>query len=156
MNRDDALGLLLHEVSHNPFTTPPADVEPTPGLLAVQRQFIANRLAQPVGDLPTMPAWYKSHGLRFVRRCVHAHARAWRAGYEVGLPAIAFAGPHYDLSPPWRYRRELGDEPQRMANASFTEIDATPMPPAFRALFHSDLQDWCDRTGKEPSHVHAA
>jgi hypothetical protein len=43
-----------------------------------------------------------------------------------------------------------------MATATFGEIDSMPMPKALRDLFHSDFQDWCDRTGKEPSHVDAA
>lgn len=157
MTDHEALGLLLHEAAHVvPFQAPPADFEPSEEFQAAQRLLVARKLIEPTGDVPTMPTWYAAHGLKFVRRCLHLHARAWSLGHEIGLPAIHFAGPEYDMAAPWRYRRTLGDEPQRMATATFSEIDSTPMPKAFRDLFHSDFQDWCDRTGKEPSHVHAA
>ena len=157
MSRDESLGLLLHEVAHAvPYKSPSADVEPTAETQSLQRQFVANRLLHPVGDLPTMPAWYSSHGLAFVRRCLHLHFRAWRSGVEIGLPMISFAGSDYDLSPPWKYRRALGDEPQRMMLASFREIDATPAPAEFRSLFHSDIHDWFKHTEQEEPHVNAA
>lgn len=157
MSRDEALGLVLHEVSHAvPFVDPPLDFDPSPAIELAQRQLVEGLLVQPVGASPAMPLWYAEHGLQFVRRCLHVHHRAWQAGFEVGLPMIGFAGEGYDLSLAWRYLRAIGDEPERMAATSFRVIDATPAPTEFSDLFQSDIRDWCERTGRELTHVYAA
>jgi hypothetical protein len=148
----EALGITLHEAAHNlPLEEPRPDVEPTAADKARQGQLIATLLQRPVGTLATMPAWYEHHGLRFIRRCLHLHRRAWLAGFEIGLPEICFAGHHYDLSPAWKYMHALGDEPRRMRSATFAEIEVEPMSAQFRELFHADYAQWCERPQSEPT-----
>jgi len=82
-----------------------------------------------------VPWW--QHGLEFTRRALHLHYRATVAGFDVPLDGLC-AGPKYALAPPESYRDALGDEPARMAGATFTEILRTPLPIEFRELFRRD------------------
>ena len=54
-------------------------------------------------------------------------------------------GRTYGISPIHRYEAALGDEPERLADATFAEIRETPAPKPFRDLWNADVSRWIDR-----------
>jgi hypothetical protein len=167
MARHNALGLMLHEIAHVlPFTEPPADYEPSPMLRKLQRELIELQLNRPANDSPDMPAWYNRHGIKFHRVALHLHARAWQAGYEIGLPEIQIFGEQYDLSAAWKYMHALRDECERMQTPTFAQIAAEQPPAEFLELWRADFREWNKRTKQihnspspnleNESHVNAA
>lgn len=91
------------------------------------------------------PPWHL-HGPRFIRALIHLEHRAKRAGHRVGLYTMARFST-YALSPAWMYREALGDEPRRMVDRSFVEINAEAMPASFVRLFNSDALAWVNASG---------
>lgn len=85
------------------------------------------------------------HGARFIRVALHLWIRAVRAGWLLPLTWLC-AGHVTNLSPvgwfspPSRYLEALDDEPIRMAEATFAEIEATDPPAEFSRLWEYDLQ----------------
>jgi hypothetical protein len=143
MEREVALGMMLHEIAHClPFVDPPMDCATVPTMRIVQMELAASQLARPLGDSLDKPRWYKGHGFAFIRNCVHLHFRAWQLGFEIALPSLEFADSQYDLSPPWRYMRACGDEPRRMQAATFADIVAQNPPAEFRQLWLADFKAW--------------
>lgn len=151
--RRKMLGTALHELNHALDFGPceHEDRDPTAEEWAkfeIDRRKWNDRLAVSAsqivdGDLKR-PGWCDDHGIKFIRRSLHLHYRAWQAGYEIGFPDMAFAGTDYDLSPAWRYRDALGDEPERMAGATLREIESTCPPVALMMLFVDDNNRWHD------------
>jgi hypothetical protein len=145
LDRHKIRGTILHEASHPTIATQPIETL-SPELQLMEAEFMRiNSTHRSIGDAPVMPNWYRHHGIEFIRRATHLHFRAWRAGYDVGLPMMNVAGWGYDLSPAWLYRRALGDEPRRMWEATLAEITAAPVPIDFQDLFVTDLIAWMKR-----------
>jgi hypothetical protein len=80
-----------------------------------------------------------THDAQFARIGTHLHDRAMRLG-ERGLcgkeVTAGYSRPRY--SGIRAYRAALGDELERFADATFAEIRAEPIPPAFAALVEAD------------------
>ncbi len=142
-------GTLLHERAHDEIAERPVTHLPT----ELQRMQAAlaevNLKYATVGDNTAMPAWFIHHGAPFIRLAMHLHFRAWRAGYDIGLPEMNVAGELYDLSPAWAYRHALGDEPRRMLGRTLAEIAAEPFPADFKSLFRADFAEWSKRREAE-------
>ncbi len=145
------LGLALHEAAHllplMPAPKPPRVSDE--GLIAPNAHWHAYAdllRGEAETDLAAiMPRWIVGdHGLQFVRRCLHLAHRAWHAGFDVPIWQMSFAGDQYDLSVDGEYRKAIGDEPVRLRDASFAEIEAEPMPAEFLDLFSADVQRWLD------------
>jgi hypothetical protein len=104
----------------------------------------------PVGQFDMTDAGdpWDRHGPQFIRRVLHLHHRVTTRGQVANLFECAAAGRAYGLSSIRHYAQALGDEPARMAGASFAEIEAAPLPPRFAELFASDVQSWRRQDGK--------
>ncbi|MCE9556750.1 MAG: hypothetical protein K8T91_25655 [Planctomycetes bacterium] len=138
---EELTGILAHEGAHClPFC--PFDFDDrAPTKAEAERE--AEAVAAWASSPPVSgPPWEHSHGLQFVRRVLHLHYRAERSGVSVPLPTLHCAGPHYGLSGLWKYKRALGNEPERFMGATFGEIEATAVPSDFQLLFDSDLAAW--------------
>lgn len=82
---------------------------------------------------------YDHHGLQFTRLALHIIDRAQRLGLTVVAGDIC-AGPRYGLRDTAYYQQNLFPELQWMADASFGEIRATPVPPIFEGNYQADLR----------------
>lgn len=145
--RPQMLGQALHELSHVAETDDaPEDNEPTPEDLAKHaewrqewKQQAEQEAEKKIDGTAVLPYWWPDHGLKFTRLALHCHWRSWQAGFQIGLPEVNVAGWLYDLSPAWRYKGALGNEPERMRDATFAEILATEEPAEFVQLFKRDF-----------------
>lgn len=134
------LGLLLHELAHALPFVELEDIEPTAADRAMQDLVaLCWQTFDPYEAFAIEP--WLGHEWQFIRRCLHLIHRAGLVGAEIPLPAVFDAG-RYGLSGLWRYRNALGDEPQRMTEATFAEIEATPSPEEFTQLFAADVAAW--------------
>jgi len=138
---EELAGILCHECAHAtpycPFDF--EDYEPTEAEAKHEAEVVAAWAMSP----PTSgPPWGYSHGLQFVRRCLHLHYRAECSGVSLPLPTLHCAGSNYGLSLLSKYKRALGDEPKRFMGARFGEIEVTAMPSDFQSLFDSDAAAW--------------
>jgi hypothetical protein len=142
-DRESIVGALIHETSHNtPATAPPEDHEPTDEEFANQVEVIGLWAAMPADAAVAAPLWHPFHDWKFIRRCLHLRHRAAKFGYDIPYPAIQASGWMYGTSGTWRYARALGDEPQRMIDATFEEIENASPPAAFVELWESDTSAW--------------
>lgn len=101
-------------------------------------------LSGPAYSGPKSPVPYNMHEWPFIRVCSHLAYRAQQM--EVGWldsPALA-AGETYSLSPFSAYVAALGDEPERMRDASFADIRATAPPPEFQELWQRDVATFAE------------
>jgi hypothetical protein len=137
-----ASGVLLHELGHVlPYPEQlPGDEEPTAEERHLHSVF---RLAwaSPVKPLPKTGFRDAQHDWRFVRRVLHLHFRAQAAGAYIPLPMLGICGWEYGIAPARRYCSALNDEPERLLQATFAEIEATAPPSAFIQLWDSDTRD---------------
>lgn len=151
---------VLHELAHilerdQPYRERP---DARPERLTWETLLLAQTVAEPEPlDLRIPP--YAQHGDSFIRTCIHVAYRACLLDVYA-RPSGLCAGARYGLSPACLYAEALGDEPERLAEASFREILARPPPDAFAALWNQDVADWLFDTGffgKGESHefVHA-
>lgn len=140
--------VFVHELGHClPFESLPdpvaQDIEPDQTTLdrsaARYRRFV---------DAPPRPEPWAGHGHEFIRRALHLWWRADQAGCKIPL-SILGCGRAYGLSHAREYLRALGNEPARMHDATFAEIEATPPPAEFVELFESDTTAWLDRHGPD-------
>ncbi len=133
------LGLLLHEMGHRLPAEPliPDNIEPMAEHVAAEVAYLTREPEQNTSRKP-----WEGHDAAWIRRTLHLHWRAWQLGYEVGLPEMQVAGPIYGLSQPWQYMHALDDEYERMAGATFSEIEAEPMPTEFIELWRRDVKDY--------------
>jgi hypothetical protein len=81
---------------------------------------------------------HAGHEWAFIRNCVHLNFRAACGGVRVRSDELA-GGDHYGLSSFTDYRRALGNEPERMIDASFQEIREEPPPEPFIDLWDADM-----------------
>lgn len=135
------MGIVLHEVAHLLPFVPPSEVEATPTTVEAEL-CLMQRLVKLAPDDSLLPPWGFWHAADFNRRVLHLQARAALKGYEIPLPALCFAGQRYAQSGAWKYRNALGDEPARMLNHTFAEIEAQLAPDEFTKLFDGDAAYW--------------
>jgi hypothetical protein len=86
------------------------------------------------------------HEPPFLRALLHLCYRVEQIDDSVPLSLVL--PPNYELSSPWAYQCELGDEPERFARASFAGINLLPLPRGFAALFDADVARW-EKTGAQ-------
>jgi len=126
-------GVVTHELAHAlPAIEPSRLFAPTAENLALCQQWAAETAAQTVDDCPGGSA--DMHGAGFVRRLIHLRYRALQAGITIPWDAFNVRhGPgHVSIM-----ARLLGDEPARLARLLFSDIETTPPPPGFPALWHT-------------------
>jgi hypothetical protein len=129
-DRDDILGVALHEAAHLvPWPTFPPGSAAIGYRPAAEAETIAAIYAEPRHAGPD-----PGHGADFVRCAIHLHARAASAGVEIPYPALRI-GWQYHLPPTAMLARALGDEPERMQHTPFIEVLRTPAPAAFTRFF---------------------
>jgi len=140
----EPLALFCHELAHCLPSATVADVETSDRAIQIATgwQELAARVSYETltefeshGDCTP---WAGDHGDRFLRVLLHVVDRAYRAGFSFPLCEIA-AGARYGLSAISAYSRALGDEPERLRNLTFAEIETVPAPEEFRALWTADM-----------------
>jgi hypothetical protein len=128
--------VFVHELAHAVpyFDCGGRDIprEPTAERLERHREHYAKWAANPTTLLP-----WAGHDDWFTRAALHLRHRAIAEGFDIPLHGLC-AGWGYAMSPAWVYAEALGDEPERLANCSFDEIEATPAPAAFTELFETN------------------
>jgi hypothetical protein len=141
------LGIVLHEMSHvidrDHLAFPAGDIDPLE--VALMRRVVGDVLVEESGqerEFGIPP--FRDHEWGFVRVLLHLLHRAYEAGERVAWHFMS-GGRTYGIAPFHRYEAALGDEPQRMADATFAEIRATPPPASFRDLWNADASRWIDR-----------
>ena len=138
----------VHELAH--VLGQPIDIDSAPdlperGLLAAAE---VARWAR--GEHRTPPHPWAGHDWTFVRLLLHVVYRAERLLGE-SLPANwLFGARHYGLSPWWSYKHALGDEPERMAGATFAEIRETAPPTGFLRLWREDVLRFFESSSAVP------
>jgi hypothetical protein len=140
---ETALGCLIHETAHAvPFSFPLIDVvQPSAEQVACHRRLI--QLANELDDTDRLTAPWVGHGADWIRRVIHLRHRVeMLTGNETPYPAIQVAGWHYRLPNPLDFHRALGNEPARLMDCSFAEIEATPAPHEFSLLFDQGVAAW--------------
>jgi hypothetical protein len=140
LDRDEALGVTLHELSHRLPLRPQPDRR-SPAMEAAMSQLSASWLARPSQPIASLPRWCDGHGLQFHRIALHVHHRAWKNDFEVGLPDMHIFEP-YDLRSGWRYMHALRRECERMVDWPFNVIAALRPPREFVALWEEDFFRW--------------
>lgn len=134
--------VLLHEVAHLvPFTSlGDFSTSITPKLIARQSERLAQGLA--ARPIPGAPDDY--HDWKFIRRSLHLYFRASALG--VRIPLLNLFRRWWQV---WEihYLLELLPETIAMREATFAEIEATPPPPEFLALWQDNLEHYqsCQR-----------
>jgi hypothetical protein len=134
------LGVVVHELAH--ILERPKMVAPLPVKIEPARiQFEALCLGTAMSEEATVreePFAFQGHAMNFIRIVLHLCHRA--KDLDVWLtPSELCAGRQYGLSHANRYRMALGDEPLRLAHASFREILATVAPSEFFQLWTDDV-----------------
>jgi hypothetical protein len=100
-----------------------------------QQAFAPNASHAITVDPATPPeSWWPWHGADWIRATVHLMHRAARRGIRT-LPAITLALDAFKLSDAEGYIVALGNEPERMVDATFDAILSTPAPRAFTELY---------------------
>lgn len=138
--RQEAIAYLLHELGHALPAHPPIDDgdEPT----RIQRDLQAGQMLTWAAAGRNSPEPWSGHGPQWIRRCIHLQFRAARLGININLTAANVAGESYGLTHPCEYSAALATEPLRLQSATFTRIDAEPVPTRFAALFAQDVGQW--------------
>lgn len=137
----------FHELAHNLPWKPHSNAGDSlclPGLQGADAAYWAYLEFQDVGAPqfePLTRPWL-NHGADFIRTMAHIHHRAEQHGFIATDDQLLFAGDNYELSDPNEYIARLGDEPARMASATFAEIAATEPPKKFTELFAADCEAW--------------
>ena len=131
---DDMLGILLHELAHGLPARKFFDAIDTPVIRALHYARAVEWANDTSPDTDT-------HGIDFVRACLHLHFRAvWHGHRTIPPNRLCFAGANYEMSSDYHYRQAIGDEPSRMLDATFSEILAAEPPAAFSDLWRADLE----------------
>ncbi len=132
-------GVLLHELAH--VLDKPIDLTEPTSLEAELATVAVTKWCKAPPKPKTAVAPFVGHTGTWIRNAVHLAYRAQQMGVTVPLTTIVNSV-FYELSWPWEYRAALGDEPARMANASFAEIRETKPPNNFIDLWRSDARKW--------------
>lgn len=128
---------VIHELAHATDTDCFDEVfaeQPSPEHIAIERNAIA-AYAMTAKDCDSALRW---HEWSFIRAAMHLTYRARKAGADV-YPGTVFEASVYGLSPAYEYASALGDEPERMADCNFAEIEEVSPPRAFADLWRRDL-----------------
>jgi hypothetical protein len=135
-------GIALHELAHVLMRPAPFKPRPDaePAKIVFESLVVGHSVTiEPSVDTQVEP--FAGHEAGFIRVALHLRHRADRAG--VLVPMFYYcAGTPYGLSHPNRYRKALGNEPDRLADLSIREIIATPYPKAFWRLWTADVARW--------------
>lgn len=128
----------VHELAHAlAVAVEQGDSEPTPQERIAQQERTEEAASRAIDFDAGQPWWAGGHGLKFTRRCLHLRHRALAAGWYLPLPGLC-AGIGYGLSHPCHYDDAIADEPIRLRDATFSEIDSTAPPTAFIDLFETN------------------
>ncbi len=139
------LGAVVHEAAHAVQLLPRAVDEPEMSGDA-QSAFLAfadNALTESIktadaGNRYEVLLYYDSHNpLTWLRLALHLHWRAGQAGVRVPLSRLGV--PHY-LSSPIGYAFLLGDECERLRDATMSEILGAPEPERYAMQALEDFQ----------------
>jgi len=127
----------IHELGHVLADGPP------PYFDAVERppltfaEVVRHFSAPPSRFARSMPSWWGHSMHSWGRIVLHLRHRAEALGMY--CPAtVLIDWRRFGLSSPACYVDRLGDEPERMAGATFEDIKATPAPDAFSELWRMD------------------
>jgi hypothetical protein len=136
-------GVTIHELAHLlPIADCPPDFEPTQAARDFELRamnFWASGDEPPID--PGKP--WREHEADWIRRVFHLWWRAVnRHGYHIHPSELHVAGERYGLSHGQRYLRALGDEPARLAELTFNEIETIDPPQEFTDLFSADCERW--------------
>jgi len=131
--------VVLHELAHIlelsfPYLT---SLDLQPAEWKEEAQLMAESLVQQVNSNGARPS-HDGHGKEFIRIALHLYHRTVALGHDIAASQIC-AGRTYGLSRATEYLAALGDEPERMAQASFREILSAPYPEAFSRLWAADV-----------------
>jgi hypothetical protein len=135
------LGVVVHELAHvleRPHVLAPFPVSIEPARIQFEAICLGNMMSAEATPEEESFA-FVGHGINFIRIVLHLCHRAKQSDMWL-TPAGLCAGRQYGLSHANRYRAALGDEPQRLAHASFREIIATPAPSEFSQIWTEDLE----------------
>jgi hypothetical protein len=135
----------IHEAAHVLEWPEPFGSELRTEEVATQTQSVVQDLQSTKRQERRETIPYLQHEYCFIRNCVHLDYRADCGGIRVFSDRLA-AGERYGLSAFSDYRRALGDEPQRMLDASFSEIRETPLPKIFWEQWRNDMLAYATRT----------
>jgi hypothetical protein len=129
---EDVLGCVCHEVAHLlPAQVPSVILDGIGDMVALCREWEAVDAACEADTLPGSSA--NQHGADFVRRLLHLRHRVQQER-DVVLPFNTlgvYHGPcHVSLM-----AKRLGDEPARLRDATFQEIEQITPPAAYAALW---------------------
>jgi hypothetical protein len=142
-----ANALVIHEAAH--ITSEGfygrQDIAPPDGALERFRETVTVAFNEP-SDVPECA--FDGHGHAFIRHLLHVAHRASAKGYRFHWPCVASLD-SYELSSLTRYGIELGDEPERMAGATFAELRAIPAPMRFANMWNLDCAAWSERRQKK-------
>jgi hypothetical protein len=130
----------LHEFSHileRPRMIVPPPIQVEPARIQFEALVVGQAITQEITPAEE-PMVSEQHSVRFIRIALHLCHRAREMGVWL-TPSHLCAGQAYDLSHANCYREVLGDEPRRLAEASFQDILALPAPHAFLKLWTEDL-----------------
>jgi hypothetical protein len=129
----------LHELAH--ILERPSLYQERAGVDPAKLKFESLVVGQAVSKEPTLdlPLRY-GHGINFIRICLHLRHRAAIHGTLIA-PNNLCAGWQYGLSHASAYERALGNEPERMHDATFRQILNVACPQAFQELWSADTDE---------------
>lgn len=136
--RNDLLGVALHELAHELPARKYADSEPTAMHRAMQAKVFTELANEDHSGLRTIPL--AGHESAWIRRVLHLHHRALWHGRPLPLCSLRAAGASYGLSPITAYLKALAPELTEMLSFSFREIELFDPPQEFAQLWQRDLE----------------
>lgn len=127
------LAVVCHEAAHilPKRPTPPQDRE----LVSVDDPDFVMMKSTCYDQAREFQPW-GSHGPKWHRLVIHLCSRVRAAGYACA-DEYAFGGLHYGLPPAWQLVEALADEPQRMKEWSFADVEAADPPGEFVDIFYA-------------------
>jgi hypothetical protein len=135
----------LHELAHLVPHQPPSDDLPaTPEIRAFEIRRMQKSVEMPIPDGPADSA----HNLSFIRRCLHLFIRACDQGFELPLSSL-FGSRMYWRSHESTYLQYAIHEAFEMRSWTFSQIEATPVPPRLAALWEEDIANYHRHKTKE-------
>jgi len=143
---------VLHELAHILEWPSPYKPRPDADRATIRREAakVGKEVSRHLTPKERRKPWL-GHEARFIRIAMHLRYRAERAGVYI-ISSMVHRAEDYELSPTIRYVQALGDEPERMMDATIHEICATKPSEAFILRWKCDLIRWAKslpRTEKE-------
>jgi hypothetical protein len=136
---DGAVGLFVHELAH----TIARDELCGNGSAEQVTPYIQQFLATPYSESREAAVPWRDHDGGWLRMVLHIlHRIEEIVGFSFRHLDDNIVFPGYRLRPLSEYRLALGDEPRRLANATFTEIRSSSPPQAFVNKWHQNINEW--------------